>query len=626
MVSPALTSFNTGQVSPLMEGRADFQKYSSSCRKMENVLVTTQGPAVKRPGTRFIAATKANGEVRLIPFEYSTSDTYILETGNGYFRFYRDGGQILDSGSPYEIVSPFGTDDLLNIQFAQTDNMMYMVDGAHHPQKLSRLGHTSWVIEDADFQTGPFLPENLTTTTITPSAKTGSITLAASGNIFQAGHVGSIWQINQKRASSILTAKLSSNKTSLQSVYFQGGFSFITTGTWDATVTLERSTNNGVTWAAALAPLNGANFDNPAETEEDGAIYRVVMSDYVSGTCDFTLTITDQMNKGVVKITAVASAVSATATVLAALSSTTATTQWREGYWSDYRGWPKTVGFHQQRIVFGGSNSFPQTVWFGKADPDDYLNFTEGTLDTAAFTIALPGQNQIQWLLSQDYLFIGTAGSAGKYGEQGKAITPTSPNYTEQVKSGSSNIRAVAAGDSILYVERGGRKVRELAYSLQADKYQAPDLTILAEDITESGIRDIAFQSRPDPMKWCVLNDGTVAVLTYQREQEVIAWTKQILAQGQEAPLGEEYASPVILGRGVFKYIELSIAAAAAKITVSHTKAVAAALTTEMSEEPDEASEREEIAVSSELAVEEPDYSLALDAGVVEVEIVTSVA
>jgi len=88
----SIVSFNCGQVSPYMEARSDFAKYPSFCRTLENMLVLSQGPAVRRPGTAYIATAKT-GNGRLIPFEYSTDDTYIIELGNLYARFYRNGGQ-----------------------------------------------------------------------------------------------------------------------------------------------------------------------------------------------------------------------------------------------------------------------------------------------------------------------------------------------------------------------------------------------------------------------------------------------------------------------------------------------------------------------------------------------------
>ncbi len=527
---PSITSFTGGQFGPLMEARADFLKYNTGSRLIENMLVNVQGPVLKRPGTKYIATAKT-GKVRLLPFEISTDDAYIIEVGNVYMRFYRNGGQILDVGTPVEIVTVFDVDELSSIQQAMTDDMMYLVSGADPPQVLVRTSHTDWTIADVDFQTGPFLPENETVTTITPSATTGSITLTASTSIFEdttgASHIGSIWAINQVGGNPAITGDFTANGRSVATAEFTGGYGFTTSGEWVGTVTLQRSTNDGISWRTALGPFIDTNFDNPAETEEDGAIYRAVMSNYTSGTCTYNITVTDDVNKGVVRITAVASGTSATATVLNTLVSTKATVSWREGYWSDFRGWPKTVAFHQQRLVFGGSTSFPQVLWFGKLDPDDYANFLEGTLDTSSFTAALEGQNPIRWLLSQDYLIVGSSATCGIWGKRGEAVTPTSPGYQEQTRHGAESVPAVFGGDSILYIERGARKVREFSFNFQIDKYISPDLTILSPEITESGIVEASFQLRPDPLLWCVLDNGDIATLTYQRDQSVVAWTNQ---------------------------------------------------------------------------------------------------
>ena len=532
-ITPSITSFNTGQVSPLMEARADFQKYSSSCRVLENMLVTVQGPVLKRPGTKYIATAK-EGNPRLLPFEYSTDDAYIIEMGNLYARFYRDGGQILqgEGQPPVEIVTPYATGGFFDIQYAQTDNSLYLADGTNPPQIITRTSHTDWTIEEIDFTTGPFLPENETAITITPSGSTGGITLTASSSIFQstagASHVGSIWSIKQVRESSTLEGTFTGNRTTENSPRFTGGYSFSTTGNSDGTITLQRSTNDSISFSPALESLTDTDFDNPAEFEEDGAVYRVVMSSHGGGTPTYTFTITDNRNKGVVKITTVGSGTVAGAIVITDLVDTSATTQWREGYWSDYRGWPETVSFHQQRLVYGGSTFHPQAIWFGKQDPDDYENFLEGTLDTSAFTAALVGQNPIRWMLSQDYLLIGTSGSCGKWGEQGRAVTPTSPNYQDQTRHGAAGLQAIVAGDEVMYIERGARNVRQFGFDLQADKYLSPDLTLLSPEITESGITDTAFQFRPGPVLWCVMADGEIATLTYRRDQSVSAWTKQI--------------------------------------------------------------------------------------------------
>ncbi len=478
---------------------------------------------------------------RLIPFEHSTDDAYVISIGDKFMRFFRNGGLIFTQSPitsaeyPYLIATDFNTTEIWTIQYTQTDNSMYLVDGTDPPQVLTRADHDDWTIADVNFEDGPFLPENEDTDiSITPSAITGSITLESNGSdtfsaTSGASHVGSLWQINQRRANSVLQGELHGNGSSDEnSTWFKGDYSFRTQGTWDAVITLERSTDDGDNWTSALVPLTNTNFDNPEETEEDGAIYRVTMSGISSGHAHYTFTITDEYNHGIVRITAVTDANTATGTVLTRLVDTNSTNKWAEGYWSDFRGWPLTVVFHQQRLIYAGSKSYPQTIWFGTADPDSYTDFTEGADDTDAFTIALQGQNPIRWLLSDEYLLIGTSGSCGRYGDEGQAITPTSPNYREQTRHGSAIIGAVLAGDAVLYVERGERKVREFSYNLQYDKFLSPDLNILSSEIISDDIKDIAFQLRPDPTLWCILDDGNIATLTYQRDQSVVAWTKQI--------------------------------------------------------------------------------------------------
>lgn len=439
----------------------------------------------------------------------------------------------LHSTTPYEIATPYLTADLSSLAFTKNDDIMYIAHPDYKPRQLTSTRPALWALEEIDFQTGPFLGENDTATTIALDGVTGSVTLTASTSIFKgsegASHVGSIWQLNQVGGNPAITDTFTDNGISISTNNFIGGYSFTTTDTnWQGTITLQRSTNDGISWRPALTPLTDTNFDNPGEIEEDGAMYRVVASNYVAGSLTFSLTVHDETNRGVVRITGVESGTSATATVLNNIVSTSATTQWREGYWSDFRGWPKAVTVHQQRLVFGGSVSFPQTIWFGRQDPDEYENFLEGTLDTSAFTVELEGQNPVRWLLSQDYMFIGTSGTIGKWGEQGQAVTPTSPNYQEQTRHGSAAIQAGLGGDAVLYIERGLRKVRQFSFDLQVDKYLSPDLTILSPEITESGIVEIAFQLRPDPILWCVLGNGDMATLTYQQDQSIAAWTKQI--------------------------------------------------------------------------------------------------
>lgn len=527
-LTPGIVSFNAGEVSPFMEDRIDFEKRNQACRTLQNMFVMAEGPAERRPGTKYIAETKSSGTARLISFEYSKTDSYILELGDLYMRVYRNGGQVLSGGFAYEVVTVFEDSELFELQYVQDADTMYIVHPNHPPQVLTRSAHTSWTIADHDIENGPFLPENTTTdSNITPSATTGSITLNSSENIFQSTHVGALWRISHRKEETAINGVLDANESS-STISIGDDYDYNIQGTWEGTVTLERSFDSGSTWEAVYTRYNKSssiNEDFSEEETEDGATYRVTMSGFVSGSATYNLALRNYMHNGYVTITAYTDGNTVTATVLSDLGGTTATDKWAEGSWSDYRGWPQTVEFHEQRLCFGGSTSYPQTFWASGTDTTgDYNDFLEGDLDDDAFTFVLPGQNPIQWMLSQEYIMMGTLGGAGRLGDEDEPLTPTTPDYRSQSRAGSANIQALLANDATLYVERGGRKIREFVYSLERDRFVAPDLTVLSRSITGDGIVDIAFQARLDPVLWCVTEDGTMACMTYLREQNVVAW------------------------------------------------------------------------------------------------------
>ena len=152
----ALTSFVSGELGAKLDGRTDFAKYNTGAKTLENFLIHPQGSATRRVGTQFVAEVKSSAaKTRLIPFEFSTTQTYILEFGNTYIRFFKDKGQILSGGSAYEISTPYATSELFDIKFAQSADVMYLVHPNHQAMKLSRTGHTSWTLAEVAFTDKP---------------------------------------------------------------------------------------------------------------------------------------------------------------------------------------------------------------------------------------------------------------------------------------------------------------------------------------------------------------------------------------------------------------------------------------------------------------------------------------
>ena len=180
--APLQGNFNGGEFSPLLYGRVDQERYRTGLATCLNYIPTIQGGLIRRPGTKYVAEVESSAKAtRLVRFEFSVTQAYILEFGDKYLRFYRNRAQITSGGSPYEITTTYDEADLFELRFTQSADVLYITHPDYPPRKLSRTGHTSWTIENINFRDGPYLLTNSTDTTLTPGAATGNgVTLTAS--------------------------------------------------------------------------------------------------------------------------------------------------------------------------------------------------------------------------------------------------------------------------------------------------------------------------------------------------------------------------------------------------------------------------------------------------------------
>jgi len=602
-----LNNFSAGELSPLVQAQVQLFQYSRGASTLENMLVRTQGPITRRPGTKYIASVKdADDETILIPFEKSIEYAYVIELGDEYARFFRSvdgvagpicgtyaawttttaylqGALVTNSGSyyrclvahtsgtfatdlsaakwvvtagatdlAYEIVTPWDESDVNDIQYAQNADTMRLVHPDYEPHILASTGHAAWTCTAINSTTGPFVDENKDTDwTLTADATTGDVNIVSTDTIFDDDHVGALYQISHLMEATSITKRFAasgdSNSTSV-TVQKYRYYDVITAGLWNGSFKIQRSYDAGATWedVYGISYAYNGNIQFAGQELEETCLYRMAMRDQVytshnarhgEAFCDASFNSRTFLQNGVVEITTVTDPCNVVANVKATLASTDATWRWAEGAWSDYRGWPRTIEHHEGRVIYGGSASYPQTIWSSiiVTEDDDYDDFTantesdaEGNLggpDDVAWIYTLPGMNPIQWMKSGGYLLIGTSSGVGKLGQPDKPITPNfPPTFRTQNYNGCAYMQPVGAVDSLLYVERGDEKVRELAYRFLSSQYVAPDMTLLSEHITGDGIDDIAFQNRPDPVLWCVREDGELLSFTYQRSSEVMAW------------------------------------------------------------------------------------------------------
>lgn len=201
-VAPIYPTFARGEVSPLMFGRVDIEPYSACLDKCRNAWIRPFGMVSRIAGSEYI--TTAKGQARLLKFVFSAYDSYMIECGAGYFRFFNDGGYIVNTdGSIYEITNPFTEDQLASIQYVQLDDLIKIVykddeGNANKPLELIRKAANDWELREVTFKCTPFLDENITDTTLMASGTEGNIIVSASSPIFNKGHVGTYWWLGGK--------------------------------------------------------------------------------------------------------------------------------------------------------------------------------------------------------------------------------------------------------------------------------------------------------------------------------------------------------------------------------------------------------------------------------------------
>ena len=429
------TNFTSGELSPRLEGRIDINKYANGLHKLENFVVYPHGGVTRRRGSEYVASSKdGDKKVRLVPFEPNVTQSYVLEFGENYIRFYRNRTQI-DVLS--ELATTYTEEELFELQFVQSSDVLFIVHPNHPPARVSRTALETFTISDETFETPPFLDENITDKTLSVGGSSGNVTVvAAGGDVFESTDVGR----------------------------------YIMYGTSDSFTLLK-------------------------------------ITSYTTGSL---------VNADIIKNTPAIN---------------TPNTKWRLGAFSETTGYPSTVAFFEQRLMYAGTRSNPQTLWGSSSNI--YNDFTVGAKDDNAvkYTIASDQVNAIRWLSSGKSLTIGTVG--GEFllsaSSREEAITPSNIKIVRQSEYGGAYTMPIRANGLVLFAQRSSKKLRQFTYQFESDSYTAQDLTILSEHITQGGIVQMAYQRTPDSIVWVVRGDGSLLGMTYERDQDVIGWHRHTL-------------------------------------------------------------------------------------------------
>ncbi|MEQ8195158.1 MAG: hypothetical protein RIB59_11795, partial [Rhodospirillales bacterium] len=588
--NPLQPALNAGEFSPRMEARVDFGKYANAAATVKNMIPLAQGGLSRRPGTRFVAKTKdPDAKPRLLRFEFSTEQAYVIEAGNAYFRFYRNLGQIAVAATDGSIGNGAFTSDISgwdnrsagsgSIAHDSTNGRLNLVPGGTSGSDVGwaeqdvtvtagnetkehvlafrvlgapgdtvelRIGTTSTgseAVEDKTFEVGTH------TMGFTPGATTFYIQFRNRGSLhnktIQIDDVSllndealeiatpygesDLFSLKTAQSADILYVSHSNypihrlqrtghTSWSLVEVPYQDGpyLDENTTGT-----TLTAAATGGLNITLTASSTDGINDNRGFLSTDIGRLVRVQHG-------------SNEPGWGVV--VGVTSTTAVKIDIKRAFNAISATSKWRLGAWSRATGFPATVGFFEQRFGAARTTNQPQKFWLSQsADienmrPDSFVGSEVAVEDDDAldFQIAADQANAIQWLASTKQLALGTSGGLWIGESDGAVLTPNDIQVRRQTTNGAADVQPVLVDDAVLVLQRGRRKILEFTFNFDTNGFRAPDMTVLADHITESGIVELAYQEEPDSTVWCVRGDGVLAGMTFRREQDVVGWGRHI--------------------------------------------------------------------------------------------------
>jgi len=519
------TNFSTGELDPLLRARVDLQQYGNALAKATNVLIQPQGGLRRRPGTKHIlelpntSTESAGNGVRLVPFQFSVDDSYMLCFTHNRMYVIKNGvvqANINGSGNNY-LTTTIGSSIVDDMCWTQSADTLIVVHPDLQPVQIQRTSDTAWTATTITFDTVPKYAFNIdfhtnNSETLTVSAVSGNITLTTTSSKHDSGTA-------QAGTSTTITLKSASSSVD---DYFNGLYITITGGTGAGQVRIIEdyvgSTKVAtVDRAWTTAPNSTSTYSITSWTTE-------AVNQYVNVT-----------PQGRARITRYVSA-----TVVEAITEypffntdTIAAGRWElehnyEDVWSSTRGWPRSVTFHEGRLYFGGSKSRPSTVWGSKIGifydfvPNESLDddAVEATLDTNEL-------NVITDIISSRDFQVFTTGGEFYVPQQGTdPITPLTFTFKQVSRNGikpGTRVQSVESGS--VYIQRQGKSLNEFLFSDTQLTYITQRISLLSGHLLKGpqriALRRASSTEEADLLLMTNTNDGSMAVFSIMRSQQI---------------------------------------------------------------------------------------------------------
>jgi hypothetical protein len=525
-VRTPIYAFNGGEISRRMEGRADLDGiYDRAFSKMLNYVATVEGPATKRPGFRYIKEA-ALTSTWLSRFVFNTTQAYVIEWADKKLRFFTNGGRIDVGGAPYELDVPYRSWEASRISSKQSFDRLYLAHPSHPPGMITRTTAETFSHATVPLKNGPFKDWNTDKTKTIDWSGSGLVdgiaTITAGFPLFQAGHVGAPFMFEVKSFSNIRAwepgVKTNGNDAA----------SLIQVGTLvRSDGKIYKCTNASAKFTGSIEPthIEGKEWDGSSSTpgtQDDGN----------TAGCQWEYQY-DRFGIGIIQT--VTSTTTATIKVTRALPDLAELTHhWAHAAFSNVEGWPQLVGVWGSRLIYVKGTELIGSVvgdYWNMAPIDDSGTFAPDL----AFRLELSISDPPTWLhVDKEYLLLGNASEEIVVGQTNRAAGISGTNLTAQPQSayGASECWPVAIGTAVMFVQRGGKKIREAAFSYEQGRFVGTNNNIYARHVTRSGIKWLAWQQEPEELLWGGRGDGTLIVHPHNPEQAVKGFSRVELAEG----------------------------------------------------------------------------------------------
>lgn len=436
----------------------------------------------------------------------------------------------IDVGGIFTILTGVGYGDSDSIRYTQIGDIIYCTCDNRAQFQIERRGTKSWSLVEYRVNDGPFNIVNDTDISLTAGALDGDTTLTASDDYFASTDVGTLFKLVS--ASQTREASVSAENNGTSSIFVTGvgttrNFILFISGTWSATVTLQRSTDDSTWEDVTTYTTNTIAYAYNDGLDNSLLYYRlhVKTGDYTSGSVELTLYYASGSIEGICRVTEYTSATVVNVQVLTDFGSVDSTRDWYRGEWSETDGYPTAIGSHEGRLWWGGNTK----LWGSVSDA--YTSFDTGIEgDSASIrkTIGFGPIDEIHWLSSGDRLVMGivTNEIAVRSDAYGSVITPTNCNLKSGSNLGVADVAPVEVNGVIYFVQRTGKRMASINYSATNDRHVSIDITTLHRSICAAGVKRLAFTQQPETRIYTVMDDGTARVYTFDPIEEVAAWSR----------------------------------------------------------------------------------------------------